>query len=70
MLTRQNKRGWHWRLNTPYWFNKRDRPKTAAGDYFIDDVRLQMPGFRLAGPIMIPKLFDGRDKAFFFFNWE
>ena len=70
VLTRNEKRGWLWRLNTPYWFNKRDRPKTAAGEYFIDDVRLQTPGFRVGGPIVIPRLFDGHDKAFFFFNWE
>jgi len=70
VLARQEKRGWLWRLNTPYWFNKRDRPKTPAGEYFIDDIRLQTPGFRVGGPIVVPKLFDGRDKAFFFFNWE
>jgi len=63
VLTRNQKRSWLWRLNTPYWFNKRDRPKTPAGDYFIDDVRLSTPGFRVGGPIM-------KDKAFFFFNSE
>jgi hypothetical protein len=60
---RKNKPGWLWRMNTPYYFNKRDLPKTAAGEYFIDDIRLQMPGFRLGGPVI-------RDKAFYFFNWE
>ena len=70
VLTRHEKRGWLWRLNTPYWFNRRDRPKTAAGEYFIDDVRLQMPGARVGGPIVIPRLVDGRDRAFFFFSWE
>ena len=29
-----------------------------------------MPGFRVGGPVVIPRLFDGRDKAFFFFNCE
>jgi hypothetical protein len=62
-LTRNNKRGWLWRLNSPYWFNKRDRPKTAAGDYFIDDVRLETPGFRVGGPIFSNDLT-------YFFNWE
>ena len=47
-IARTKKPGWLWRLNTPYWFNKRDIPKTAAGDYFINDVRLQTPGFRVA----------------------
>jgi len=63
VLDRNNKRGWLWRLNTPYYFNKRDRPKTPGGDYFIDDVRLQTPGFRVGGPIM-------QDQLFYFFNWE
>jgi hypothetical protein len=62
-LARNEKSSWLWRLNTPYWFNKRDRPKTAAGEYFIDDVRLQTPGFRVGGPIM-------RDKLFYFANIE
>jgi hypothetical protein len=56
-------RGWLWKLNTPYWFNKRDRPLTAAGDHFIDDVRLETPGFRVGGPIFTNDLT-------YFFNWE
>jgi len=27
-------------------------------------------GFRVGGPILVPKLFNGRDKAFFFVNFE
>jgi len=27
-------------------------------------------GFNLAGPVYIPKLYNGRDKTFFFVNWE
>ena len=33
-------------------------------------VLLNQYGFRTGGPIRIPKLFDGRDKAFFFVNYE
>ncbi len=63
VTARAEKRGWLWRLNTPYWFNRRDRPRTAAGDQFIDDVRLQTPGFRVGGPVQ-------RDRLFYFFNLE
>ncbi len=62
-IARTKKPSWLWRLNTPYWFNKRDLPKTAAGEYFINDVRLQTPGFRVGGPIL-------KDKLFYFFNYE
>jgi hypothetical protein len=31
---------------------------------------LNQPGGRLGGPIWIPKLFNGKDKAFFFVNYE
>jgi len=62
-LARKEKSFWLWRMNTPYWFNKRDRQKTAAGEYYIDDVRLQTPGFRLGGPAI-------KDKLFYFGNVE
>jgi hypothetical protein len=65
---------WYYRspgLNTNYWFNNRDlipdpithrAPRTA--------VILNQPGFKIGGPISIPKVFDGKDKAFFFVNYE
>jgi hypothetical protein len=31
---------------------------------------LHQPGFRQGGPVVIPGLYDGRGKAFFFFNYE
>ncbi len=36
------------------------RPRQRRNDF----------GFTLGGPVLIPKLYDGHDKAFFFFNWE
>ena len=62
-LSRTKHPSWLWRMNTPYWFNKRDLPKTAAGDYFINDVRLETPGTRIGGPLQ-------KDKLFYFFNYE
>ena len=36
------------------------RPKNRQNDY----------GFTIGGPFRIPKLYDGRNRTFFFFNWE
>ena len=33
-------------------------------------MKLYQPGFRLGGPIVVPGLYDGHDKAFFFVNFE
>lgn len=63
VITRKGSKGWLWSLNTPNWFNKRDLPKTAGGDYYINDVHLQTPGFRVGGPIV-------KDRLFYFFNTE
>jgi hypothetical protein len=50
-------------LNTNYWFNERNGLPN-------NDVRLNQFGIRQGGPIVIPGLYDGRNKAFFFFNHE
>jgi len=50
-------------LNSNYWFNKRNGlPR--------NDVQINQYGGRQGGPIVIPGLFDGRSKAFFFVNYE
>src|SRR5208282_5611470 len=36
------------------------RPRVRRNDY----------GFTIGGPVWIPKLYNGKDKTFFFFNWE
>ena len=41
-------------------FNKAPKPRDHQRDY----------GGSLGGPVWIPKLYDGRDKTFFFFSWE
>ena len=50
-------------MNTNYWFNKRDGLEK-------NDVQLNQYGARLGGPIVLPKIFDGRGKAFFFVHHE
>jgi hypothetical protein len=53
----------HWELNSNNWFNKRDGlPR--------NEIKLNQYGARAGGPIVIPGLFNGRDKAFFFVNYE
>ncbi len=53
----------HYKLNSNTWFNNRDNAPKA------DDV-LHQPGARFGGPIIIPGLWNGRNKAFFFVNYE
>jgi hypothetical protein len=56
----------YWRqpeFNSNYYFNKINKlPK--------NEVVAHQYGFRQGGPIVIPGLFDGHNKAFFFFNYE
>src|SRR5919109_2270014 len=53
----------HPSLNSNYWFNDRDGLKK-------NDVRLNQFGGRQGGPIVIPGLYDGRGRAFFFVHYE
>jgi hypothetical protein len=56
----------YWRqpeFNSNYFFNKVNAlPK--------NEVTVHQYGFRQGGPIVIPGLYNGRNKAFFFFNFE
>src|SRR5262245_31348712 len=49
-------------LNTNTWFNKRDNLPKA-------ELLQNQPGFNLGGPVMLPG-FNGRNRAFFFMNYE
>ena len=56
----------YWRqpdFNSNYYFNKvNNLPK--------NEVIAHQYGFRQGGPIVIPGLYDGRNRSFFFFNFE
>jgi hypothetical protein len=53
----------HPSLNTNYYFNEIDGLDK-------NNVKVHQYGGRVGGPIIIPGLFNGRNKAFFFFNFE
>jgi hypothetical protein len=58
-------------LNANYWFNNRDLPPDPVTHKAPQSrILLNQPGGKIGGPIRIPKLFDGTDKAFFFVNYE
>src|SRR5207249_9515220 len=51
------------KLNANSWDNnffKTPKPRDHQNDF----------GGSLGGPVWIPKIYNGRDKAFFFFSWE
>src|SRR5262249_10348920 len=53
----------HSDLNANDWFNNRaGLPRAEATQ--------NQPGFRLGGPIVVPGLWDGHNKAFFFVNYD
>ena len=58
-------------LNANYWFNNRDLaadPVTHKAPQ--QRILLNQFGVKLGGPITIPKVFSGKDRAFFFVNYE
>lgn len=58
-------------LNANYWFNNRDQaPDPVTGKAPQARILLNQPGGKVGGPIRIPGLFNGKDKAFFFVNYE
>lgn len=65
---------WYYRtpgLNANYWFNNNLlAPDPITGRAARSSIILNQPGFKIGGPISIPKVFNGKDKAFFFFNYE
>lgn len=63
-------------LDANSWFNNGYRAQCAPGDqacanrYKRPDDKKNDYGVTLGGPVWIPKLYDGRNRTFFFFSWE
>jgi hypothetical protein len=59
------------KYNANNWFTNRDvPPDPATGKAPQARLKFDNFGVRVGGPIRIPGIFDGRDKAFFFVNYE
>ena len=64
-------------LDANGWFDNHYLAECAPGDTACRDRNFQRPldrkndyGVNLGGPVWIPKVYNGRNKTFFFFNWE
>lgn len=72
ILTR---RGTNSLRGTLWEFNRNDaltQTYDAIGDKSVTSPRLNRNQFgaNVGGPVFIPKIYNGKDKTFFFFNWE
>ena len=63
-------------LNANSWFNNGNAARCLPGDsacrsqYARPLDKKNDYGGNLGGPVLIPKIYSGRNKTFFFFNWE
>jgi hypothetical protein len=57
-------------MNSNTWFNLHRNVDTKGNPTGKPTLSQFQPGFRLGGPVRIPGLFNGRDKLFFFVNYE
>jgi hypothetical protein len=58
-------------LNANYWFNNRDlAADPVTGTAPQQRILLNQFGFKGGGPISVPKVWSGKDRAFFFINYE
>jgi hypothetical protein len=57
-------------MNSNTWFNLHRNVDTNGTPTSKPTLSQFQPGGRLGGPVRIPKLFNGRDKLFFFVNYE
>ncbi len=52
-------------LNANTYFDKRTNPVTRTPGFHFNQY-----GMTVGGPVIIPKVYNGKDKMFFFFAWE
>jgi len=57
-------------MNTNTWFNLNRNVDASGVPTAKPAVKTFQPGGRIGGPVRIPGLYDGRDKFFFFVNYE
>ena len=58
-------------LNANYWFNNRDLAADPVSHKAPQQrILLNQFGVKVGGPISVPKVFSGKDRAFFFVNYE
>jgi Carboxypeptidase regulatory-like domain len=57
-------------LTANYFFNNQTLAPTYFGKAPINRILLNQYGARVGGPIVLPKVFNGKDRAFFFVNYE
>jgi len=58
-------------LNANYWFNNRDlAADPVTGRAPQQRILLNQFGGKVGGPISLPKVWSGKDRAFFFINYE
>ena len=52
------------------YFRNEDLNAASPYTHQLPRTRVEDWGFTVGGPVYIPKLYNGRNKTFFFFNWE
>jgi hypothetical protein len=57
-------------MNTNTWFNLNRNVDLNGTPTSKPAMKQYQPGGRLGGPVIIPKIYNGRDKLFFFVNYE
>jgi hypothetical protein len=57
-------------LDANTWYNNSQIASQQPGDWSRPKDKQNDYGLTLGGPVRIPKLYNGKDKTFFFFGWE